>query len=310
MRIVGIPGDRFVDHGSVVDLRRALRLDADGLAGQVREALESAGWRRTVDLRRRLTLPGPLTAGARMASMSVIIEPRLDAGSGRAAGTGESPSRLSDAWRLPSFVLLSVQLIGVLLYPFMDDLPIGRTMLSLFALLVLVLAIRAVHATPALTWISILIGIPVVILTVLEVVQPDDTTIVLGSAAAGRLLLLRELCVPALHVLRPLRDARRAVRGRGGLHGPRLGVRLRLQRRPGALARVVLQPAIDPALPRTWFELLFVSFTTLTSVGLSDVVPILPHARSVVMIEEVAGLMYVALVVSRIVGLTLYRQRR
>jgi len=41
VRIVGIPGDRFVDHGSVDDLRRVLRLDAVGLAAQVREALET-----------------------------------------------------------------------------------------------------------------------------------------------------------------------------------------------------------------------------------------------------------------------------
>jgi 1-deoxy-D-xylulose-5-phosphate synthase len=39
VRIVGIPGDRFVDHGSVTDLRRVLRLDAAGLAEQVRESL-------------------------------------------------------------------------------------------------------------------------------------------------------------------------------------------------------------------------------------------------------------------------------
>jgi 1-deoxy-D-xylulose-5-phosphate synthase len=39
LRIVGIPGERFVDHGSVADLRRVLRLDAPGLAEQVREVL-------------------------------------------------------------------------------------------------------------------------------------------------------------------------------------------------------------------------------------------------------------------------------
>jgi 1-deoxy-D-xylulose-5-phosphate synthase len=39
VRVVGIPGDRFIDHGSVGDLRRVLRLDAPGLADQVREAL-------------------------------------------------------------------------------------------------------------------------------------------------------------------------------------------------------------------------------------------------------------------------------
>ncbi len=41
VRIIGIPGDRFVDHGSVSDLRRVLRLDASGLADQVRETLEA-----------------------------------------------------------------------------------------------------------------------------------------------------------------------------------------------------------------------------------------------------------------------------
>jgi 1-deoxy-D-xylulose-5-phosphate synthase len=39
VRIVGIPDERFVDHGSVADLRRVLRLDAAGLADQVRETL-------------------------------------------------------------------------------------------------------------------------------------------------------------------------------------------------------------------------------------------------------------------------------
>ena len=41
VRILGIPGERFVDHGSVADLRRVLRLDAPGLAAQVRETLET-----------------------------------------------------------------------------------------------------------------------------------------------------------------------------------------------------------------------------------------------------------------------------
>ena len=40
VRVIGIPGDRFVDHGSVADLRRLLRLDPAGLASQVRDTLE------------------------------------------------------------------------------------------------------------------------------------------------------------------------------------------------------------------------------------------------------------------------------
>ena len=40
VRIIGIPGDRFVDHGSVTDLRRLIRLDVPGLTAQVSEAIE------------------------------------------------------------------------------------------------------------------------------------------------------------------------------------------------------------------------------------------------------------------------------
>ncbi|MGI3783266.1 MAG: ion channel, partial [Janthinobacterium lividum] len=67
--------------------------------------------------------------------------------------------------------------------------------------------------------------------------------------------------------------------------------------------------AVDPDAPRTWMELLFLSFTNLSSTGLSDVVPVLPKARAVVMIEQLCGLAYVALFVSRVVGLTLSRRR-
>jgi 1-deoxy-D-xylulose-5-phosphate synthase len=40
---IGIPAGRFVDHGSVSDLRHQVRLDADGILGQVREAISQVG---------------------------------------------------------------------------------------------------------------------------------------------------------------------------------------------------------------------------------------------------------------------------
>ncbi|MDA8237460.1 MAG: 1-deoxy-D-xylulose-5-phosphate synthase [Chloroflexi bacterium] len=43
LRIVGIPPDRFVDHGSVGDLRALVRLDTPGIVAQVREALVALG---------------------------------------------------------------------------------------------------------------------------------------------------------------------------------------------------------------------------------------------------------------------------
>ncbi len=41
LRMIGIPGDRFVDHGAVADLRQLTRLDVGGLTAQVREALDA-----------------------------------------------------------------------------------------------------------------------------------------------------------------------------------------------------------------------------------------------------------------------------
>jgi 1-deoxy-D-xylulose-5-phosphate synthase len=50
---IGIPSGRFVDHGAVADLRRTLRLDATGIAEQVREVAEAVGVRpsRPVEIR-------------------------------------------------------------------------------------------------------------------------------------------------------------------------------------------------------------------------------------------------------------------
>ena len=76
---------------------------------------------------------------------------------------------IAPSWH-PSAVLLTVQLLGVLLYPFMDG-PAGRAALSLFGLVVLVFAVRAVQATPALTAVSLVLGLPILVLTVIEVVQ-------------------------------------------------------------------------------------------------------------------------------------------
>jgi hypothetical protein len=62
---------------------------------------------------------------------------------------------------------------------------------------------------------------------------------------------------------------------------------------------------VSPEAPRTWIELLFLSFTSLSGVGLGDVLPISAPARVLVMLEEFAGVGYIAAIVSRLIGLTI-----
>ena len=66
--------------------------------------------------------------------------------------------------------------------------------------------------------------------------------------------------------------------------------------------------AVNADQARTWMELLFLSVTTLSSTGLSDVVPVTPHGRAAVMVEQIAGLLYLALVVARVTALTIRRR--
>ena len=66
---------------------------------------------------------------------------------------------------------------------------------------------------------------------------------------------------------------------------------------------------VEPARPRTWMELLFLSFTNLSAVGLSDVVPIGSPARVLVMLEQFAGVGYIATVVSHLIGLRIQQRR-
>ena len=212
-------------------------------------------------------------------------------------------------WRQPSAVLLAVQLIGVLLYPFMDESPIGRAALSTFALIVLFLAVRAVRATSALLWVAVVLGLPIVVLTILEVIDPLNAQVILWSSVLHAALYF----YTSFALLRYLFLDRFVTADELWATGATFTV-VAWAFAYTFMAVQVIWPgsftaAIDPDAPRTWFQLLFLSFTNLTSVGLSDITPVMPHARSWVMIEQVAGLMYVALVISRIVGLTIARRR-
>jgi hypothetical protein len=65
---------------------------------------------------------------------------------------------------------------------------------------------------------------------------------------------------------------------------------------------------MNPTAPRSWTELLFLSFALMSSTGIGDVIPITVQARAVASLEMFVGVMYIALVVSRLIGLTLLRR--
>ena len=168
----------------------------------------------------------------------------------------------------------------------------------------LVLAVRAVRSTPAWTWVASCSGCRWSRSRSSRPIYYQNATIILWSAVLHAAFYF----YTSYGLLRYLFKDRFVTPDELWATGATFTVLAWAFAYVYVAAQVIwpgsFTAAVDPSAPRSWIELLFLSFTTLTSTGLSDVLPILPHARSLVMIEQVAGLMYVALVISRVVGLT------
>jgi Ion channel len=209
---------------------------------------------------------------------------------------------LSVARRQPSAILLAAQLAGVLVYPAMEDSEAGTALFSLFGIAILALVVLSVRSSPGFTWVAIVLGTPATILLLIQAITRDDALLPYSSAfeavlyfyAAGALIAY----VLEDHVV--TRDELFAVGATFTLVAWAFAYTFTVYQ---AIEPHSFTAAVDPNGTRTWVELLFLSFTTLSSTGLSDVLPIKPFARSLVMIEQFAGVAYIAMVVSRLVGL-------
>ena len=182
----------------------------------------------------------------------------------------------------------------------------GRALFSVFGIAVLWLVVLAVRISPAWTSFGLLLAIPATVLLLIQAVTVSDDLLPYSSAleailyfyAAGALIAY----MLADHMI--TRDELYAV-----------GATFTLVAWAFAYLYIVCQAveprsftaALDPTGDRTWMELLFLSFTNLSSTGLSDVVPVKPFARGLVMIEQLAGVGYVAMVVTRLIGLLVVR---
>jgi ion channel len=213
---------------------------------------------------------------------------------------------LAAARREPSAVLLFVQLAALLVYPFTEGSDVGRALFSVLGIGILGLVLLAVRSTPALTGVALLLGIPVTILLLIQAITVSDDLLPYSSALETVLYLYAAAALIAYMLAdhEITRDELFAV-----------GATFTLVAWAFAHAYIVVQAiepqsftaAVNPQGDRTWTEVLFLSFTTLTSTGLSDVIPVKPFARGLVMVEQLAGLAYVAVLVSRLVALTVRR---
>jgi len=200
----------------------------------------------------------------------------------------------------PSAALLLVQIVSMLLYPLMEDTSAQRSLYRILPLLVLGAALYVVKRGPWLTGFAVMLVLPIVILSLWQAshFDPHRVVIIASLQAVFYFYATGSLIAYMLEDEFASRDELFAA-----------GATFTLMAWAFANVYVVCQELLPGSFgvvdhPRPWMELLFLSFTTLSGVGLGDIVPVLPMARALVMIEEFSGVMYLAVVVSRLIALS------
>lgn len=202
----------------------------------------------------------------------------------------------------PCALLLAAQLIALLAYPFLDDTFIGRSLLAVFGLLVLILTVIAVRNTPTLWWVSVTLAVPALLLLAVQAATANSDLVPYSAGFEAALYFYA-----AFSMIRYMLADDKVTTDEMFA----IATVFTLLAWAFAYVYVVLQAvdpgaftdSPDPEAARTWVELLYLSFTTLSSTGMSDVIPLSGHARSIGMIEQVAGVFYIAMIVTRLVGL-------
>ena len=205
----------------------------------------------------------------------------------------------------PSGWLLAAQVLAIVAHPLMETSAAGRVAFLVFGNVVLALALWVVNRSPVVNWIGWMLAIPAVGLSLAAHFGGSSTLLATGHLIESALYFYAAVglifYMLADHVITA--DELLAAGATFTLLAWAFAFAFSAAQSvaPGCFS------AGDPATPRTWFELLFLSFSTLSGVGLSDIVPVRAFARSLIMLEMFCGVMYIAIVVSRLIALASQR---
>lgn len=209
---------------------------------------------------------------------------------------------LSGPTRHPSAILFLVQMLGVLLYPFMEEARHGQIALNIFGILVLGITTRMVRRTPGLTWISASLAVVVVALLALQSVY-DLAWLLPWSSGLEALFYFYAAGSLIAYMMEDYRTttdelfaaaATFTLLAWGFTHCFVMTQALQ----PNAFA----EPGMTTA--RSWSDLNHLSFALLSSTGMGSVVAVSPHARAIASLEMMVGVMYLAGVVTRLISFT------
>jgi hypothetical protein len=204
--------------------------------------------------------------------------------------------------RSPSRTLLIVQLLALLLYPFIDDNAVGQVVSTALSVGVLSVAVWMVHRSPRPGWIAGVLSVIGIGAWAAHSATGSVPFAVIGAAgyAAAYCYAAASLIGYMMRDDRATSDELWAAGATFMLFAEAYAWLFMLcqQLQPEAF----LAPG-GVKQPLTWVELMFLSATNFSATGLSDIMPLSPHARTIAIVEQWNGVMYMALIVSRLAGM-------
>ena len=208
----------------------------------------------------------------------------------------------------PSAFLLAAQLISLALYVALEGLPGSQFLLGAFGMLILLLVVWVVIRSPAINWIAWIIAGLVILLSLLSWLFVNPALLIWATLLEAALYFYGAggLITYMMGDDRVTIDELFAIGATFTLIAWGFGYLYMVCQAwsPGSFAG-----GTHPKEPLTFIEMLFLSFSNLSATGLSDIVPITSSSRVIVMLEQFAGVAYLAVVVSRLIGLTIVRHQ-
>ena len=202
------------------------------------------------------------------------------------------------------FYLFLCQVLLLVLFPYLEQPGLPLVLFRLLGAAAFVSGVYAVSDKRA-QWIAALaLAVPAGVLNTVFAFRPDPQ-IAVPMLIFTILFLVFTLVSLSRAVLRAERVTHDAIYG-----GLRVYLLMAIAWAAAYLLLVTIHPgailmdaARHPNHRMDWFDCVFYSFVTLTSLGYGDIVPMTAQARSLSILEAVSGIMYVAVLIARLVGL-------
>lgn len=213
--------------------------------------------------------------------------------------------RLRLAWLQPSVGLLIVLALTVVLYPFADETRSVRALAQILDITVVLSVMRMLRVHDL--WLSSgwAISVPLVLLQLLHLMFPGWSVVqvpmlvaqvafhayavmlLLGYVLRDDIITLDELyALACIYVLLALLWASAYA--------------IVVHYDPAA---IFINPTNDADGRLGWSDLVYYSMTTLTSTGYGEITPVAPAARALAMLQQVVGVLFVAILIARLTGM-------